>query len=41
MWSKNGWYVKPAILTVPALEKEYGKVEGYRAEPGGGYYNPK
>lgn len=38
-WTKDGSYRKPYIATVNSLVEEYGKVEGYGAEPGGGYYN--
>jgi RHS repeat-associated protein len=40
-WSKNGNYRIPGVFTLDDLNKKYGKVEGYRAEPGGGYYNLK
>ncbi|WP_370457715.1 RHS repeat domain-containing protein, partial [Dysgonomonas sp. ZJ709] len=40
-WSKNGQYKSPKIFTLSEIIKKYGKVEGYRKEPGGGYYNYK
>jgi hypothetical protein len=40
-WSKNGSYNVPGVFTINQLTDEYGKVEGYRVEPGGGYYNRK
>lgn len=38
-WSKNGRIRAPGVFTLDALRNKYGKVEGYRAEDGGGFYN--
>ena len=38
-WSKNGRGKALGVFTVGQLNQKYGKVEGYRAEPGGGFYN--
>lgn len=40
-WSKNGQYNVPGVFTIKQLTNKYGKVEGYRVEAGGGYYNRK
>nr|WP_255578682.1 RHS repeat-associated core domain-containing protein [Chitinophaga sp. sic0106] len=41
LWSKDGTTAKPKVETLTDVSSQYGKVEGYRKEPGGGYYNYK